>query len=96
MTENKQLRQWLRHYGMPEENIDNCITQIVQGYGACRYLDGVAAGADAVGVQTMNCCGKCCWCRPLGNGYWCDKIERWVSAIFTCKFYEVCTPSLKS
>ena len=32
------LEYWLEHFGMPKENIDNCITQIAQGYGACRYL----------------------------------------------------------
>lgn len=45
---NNRLEYWLRLFGMPEENIDNCITQIAQGYGACRYLEGVAHGAEAV------------------------------------------------
>ena len=42
------LEYWLEHFGMPKENIDNCITQIAQGYGACRYLDGIQHGAEAV------------------------------------------------
>lgn len=42
------LEYWLEHFGMPKENIDNCITQIAQGYGACRYLEGVQHGAEAV------------------------------------------------
>lgn len=50
-TESDMLRYWLRHYGMPEANIEVCAVQIEQGYGACRYLDGVAAGADAVDIS---------------------------------------------
>ena len=46
--EQKSLTEILRYYGMPEENIDMAINQIAQGYGACRYLDGVKAGAEAV------------------------------------------------
>ena len=42
------LEYWLRHFGMPEENIEKCVTQIAQGYGACRYLEGVQHGAEAV------------------------------------------------
>ena len=42
------LEYWLEHFGMPKENIDNCITQIAQGYGACRYLEGIQHGAEAV------------------------------------------------
>lgn len=42
------LEYWLRHFGMPEENIEKCVTQIAQGYGACRYLEGVQIGAEAV------------------------------------------------
>lgn len=45
----KSLTDILRFYGMPEENIDLAINQIAQGYGACRYLDGVKDGAEAVG-----------------------------------------------
>ena len=46
--EQEYLADTLRYYGMPEENIETCINQIAQGYGASRYLDGVANGADAV------------------------------------------------
>lgn len=53
--EQNSLTDILRYYGMPEENIDMAITQIAQGYGACRYLDGVTAGAKAV-KETE--CGK--------------------------------------
>ena len=42
------LEHWLAFFGMPKENIDNCITQIAQGYGACRYLEGIQHGAEAV------------------------------------------------
>lgn len=42
------LKEILAHYGMPKENIDDAITQIAQGYGACRYLEGVNDGAEAV------------------------------------------------
>lgn len=42
------LEYWLEHFGMPKENIDNCITQIAQGYGACRYFEGIQHGAEAV------------------------------------------------
>ena len=42
------LKEILGFYGMPEENIDRAIEQIAETYGACRYLDGVAAGAEAV------------------------------------------------
>lgn len=47
--ETRSLTDILRYYGMPEENIDMAINQIAQGYGACRYLDGVKDGAEAVG-----------------------------------------------
>jgi hypothetical protein len=33
---------------MPEENIESAVEQIAETYGACRYLDGVTAGAEAV------------------------------------------------
>lgn len=46
--QQKSLTEILRYYGMPEENIDMAINQIAHGYGACRYLEGVAAGAEAV------------------------------------------------
>ena len=45
----KSLTDILRFYGMPEENIDLAINQIAEGYGACRYLDGVKDGAEAIG-----------------------------------------------
>lgn len=48
----KSLTDILRFYGMPEENIDLAINQIAQGYGACRYLDGVKDGAEAVGSMS--------------------------------------------
>jgi hypothetical protein len=44
----KALTEILKFYGMPEDNIDMAITQIAQGYGACRYLEGVKSGAEAV------------------------------------------------
>ena len=44
----KALTEILKFYGMPEENIDMAINQIAQGYGACRFLEGVKAGAEAV------------------------------------------------
>lgn len=44
----KALTEILKFYGMPDDNIDMAINQIAQGYGACRYLEGVKAGADAV------------------------------------------------
>lgn len=44
----EKIKKWLRYYGMPQENIDKCATQIAQGYGACRYLDGVNDGAEWV------------------------------------------------
>ncbi len=53
MEEQKGLEYWLRYYGMPEENIEKCATQIMQGYGACRYLDGVSDGAEAVQAETQ-------------------------------------------
>lgn len=46
--EQEHLADTLRYYGMPEENVEKCVIQIAQGYGASRYLDGVANGADAV------------------------------------------------
>ena len=42
------LEHWLAFFGMPEENIENCATQISQDYGAIRYLEGVQHGAEAV------------------------------------------------
>jgi len=48
MSNNNKLEYWLRFYGMSEENIDKCINQIAEGYGACRYLEGVNDGAAAV------------------------------------------------
>lgn len=46
--EMSTLHKILAHYGMPEENIEAAAEQIAETYGACRYLDGVKAGADAV------------------------------------------------
>ena len=42
------LYKILAYYGMPEENIETAVEQIAETYGACRYLDGVKAGAEAV------------------------------------------------
>ena len=42
------LHEILAHFGMPKENIESAITQIAQGYGAQRYLEGVSSGAKAV------------------------------------------------
>lgn len=42
------LHEILAHYGMPKENIESAVEQIAETYGACRYLDGVKAGADAI------------------------------------------------
>lgn len=42
------LEHWLAFFGCPEENIEKCATQIAQGYGAIRYLEGVQNGAEAV------------------------------------------------
>lgn len=39
---------------MPEENIEIAIEQIAETYGACRYLDGVSDGAEAVTETTKN------------------------------------------
>ena len=44
----KALTEILKFYGMPEDNIDMAINQIAQGYGACRFLEGVQLGAEAV------------------------------------------------
>lgn len=44
----EMLIDTLSYYGMPAERISNCIDYIMQSYGACRYLDGVADGAAAV------------------------------------------------
>lgn len=42
------LEHWLAFFGCPEENIEKCATQIAQGYGAIRYLEGIRHGAEAV------------------------------------------------
>lgn len=42
------LHEILAYYGMPKYNIEAAAEQIAETYGACRYLDGVKAGADAV------------------------------------------------
>lgn len=39
------LEHWLAFFGCPEENIEKCATQIAQGYGAIRYLEGIRHGA---------------------------------------------------
>lgn len=44
----KMLINTLAYYGMPAKRISNCVDIIMQSYGACRYLDGVADGAAAV------------------------------------------------
>lgn len=41
------LEKILSHFGMPKENIVFATTQIAQTYGAERYLEGVAIGAEA-------------------------------------------------
>ena len=66
----KSLTDILRYYGMPEENIDMAINQIAQGYGACRYLDGVKDGAEAVGgTDTVY------RCEELGMTYHVDSSD---------------------
>jgi hypothetical protein len=42
------LYKILAYYGMPEGNIESAVEQIAETYGACRYLDGVKAGSEAV------------------------------------------------
>lgn len=42
------LHEILGYYGMPKENIESAVEQIAETYGACRYLDGVNDGAEAV------------------------------------------------
>ena len=66
----KSLHEILAYYGMPEENIESAITQIAQGYGACRYLEGVAMGAEATGKGSgfvPLCTSKIVW-RDEGDG----------------------------
>ena len=46
--QSSHLEHWLAFFGCPEENIEKCATQISQGYGAIRYLEGVQRGAEAV------------------------------------------------
>lgn len=49
------LKEILEYYGMPKENIESATEQIAETYGANRYLEGVANGAEAVkelGEQT--------------------------------------------
>lgn len=46
--QSSHLEHWLAFFGCPEENIEKCATQIAQGYGAIRYLEGVQRGAEAV------------------------------------------------
>jgi len=48
MKDDYKLKYWLQYYGMPEENIEAAAMMIAQGYGASRYLEGVADGAEAV------------------------------------------------
>ena len=45
---SSHLEHWLAFFGCPKENIEKCATQIAQGYGAIRYLEGVQHGAEAV------------------------------------------------
>lgn len=45
------LEEILGFYGMPKYNIKAAAEQIAETYGACRYLDGVKAGAEAVKEQ---------------------------------------------
>jgi hypothetical protein len=42
------LEEILGFYGMPKYNIEAAAEQIAETYGACRYLDGVKVGAEAV------------------------------------------------
>ena len=42
------LHEILGYYGMPKDNIESAAEQIAETYGACRYLDGVKAGAESV------------------------------------------------
>ena len=68
--EEKSLYDILAYYGMPDENIESAITQIAQGYGACRYLEGVASGAEATGKGSgfvPLCTAKIVW-KDEGNG----------------------------
>jgi len=44
----KTLKEILAYYGMPEDTIGFAVQQIAETYGAQRYLDGVADGAQAV------------------------------------------------
>lgn len=46
--QSSHLEHWLAFFGCPEENIEKCATQIAQGYGAIRFLEGVQLGAEAV------------------------------------------------
>lgn len=45
---NDRVEFWLGYYGMPKENIEVCARQLRQGFGASRYMEGVAAGGAAV------------------------------------------------
>lgn len=50
----------LSMYGMPAGRISECVDMIIQSYGACRYLDGVADGAAAVtDLSIDNISAKC-------------------------------------
>ena len=46
--QSSHLEHWLAFFGCPEENIEKCATQIAQGYGAIRFLEGIQLGAEAV------------------------------------------------
>ena len=48
MKDKDKISYWLRFYGTPEESIEAAVMMIEQGYGATRYLEGVADGAQAV------------------------------------------------
>lgn len=48
VKEEGGIRFWLAFFGMPADNVERCATQIAQGYGAIRFLEGVQSGAAAV------------------------------------------------
>lgn len=54
--ELENLEVILREYGIPDENVEMCSTHIAQTYGAWRYLDGVADGAEAVTELSREAC----------------------------------------
>lgn len=85
---SNDIGHWLRAFGMPEENIEGCITQIAQGYGACRYLEGVQHGAEAsVELAAKTKAGKVhfspiCWfVQKIPSDKWDDKANKWAKAL---------------